>query len=183
MRAATAVTVLEKLDAPGGRAYVYRQDGFTFDAGPTIVTAPFLFEELWRLCGRTLADDVELRPVSPFYRIRFHDGAAFDYTGDAEAMRAEVARFAPGDVAGYERFMAASEAIFRVGFEQLGHVPFSSWTDMAKIAARPGPARELSHRLRPGREATSAIRGCASCSASIRCSSAAIRSRRPRSTA
>ena len=128
-----AVTVLEKLDAPGGRAYVYRQDGFTFDAGPTIVTAPFLFEDLWRLCGRSLADDVELRPVSPFYRIRFHDGAAFDYTGDPEAMRAEVARFAPEDVGGYERFMAASESIFRVGFEQLGHVPFSSWTDMAKV--------------------------------------------------
>jgi phytoene desaturase len=127
------VTVLEKLDAPGGRAYVYRQDGFTFDAGPTIVTAPFLFEELWQLCGRRLADDVELRPVSPFYRIRFHDGTTFDYTGDAMAMRAEVARLAPDDVAGYERFMAASEATFKVGFEQLGHVPFSSWTDMARV--------------------------------------------------
>ena len=86
------VTVLEKLDAPGGRAYVYRQDGFTFDAGPTIVTAPFLFEELWQLCGRTLADDVELRPVSPFYRIRFPDGETFDYSGDPEAMRKEIAR-------------------------------------------------------------------------------------------
>src|SRR3954463_11489681 len=63
------VTVLEKLDAPGGRAYVHRQDGFTFDAGPTIVTAPFLLEELWALCGRRMADDVDLRPVSPFYRI------------------------------------------------------------------------------------------------------------------
>ncbi|MGQ0592475.1 MAG: phytoene desaturase [Gammaproteobacteria bacterium] len=127
------VTVLEQLDAPGGRAYVYRQDGFTFDAGPTIVTAPFLFEELWTLCGRRLADDVELRPVSPFYRIRFHDGQVFDYTGDPAAMRAEVARFSPGDVAGYERFMQASEATFRVGFEQLGHVHFGSWTDMARV--------------------------------------------------
>ena len=127
------VTVLEKLDAPGGRAYVHRQDGFTFDAGPTIVTAPFLFEELWALCGRCLSDDVDLRPVSPFYRIRFEDGSSFDYTGDAEAMRAEVAKFRPDDVAGYERFMAASEAIFRVGFEKLGHVPFDSWTDMARI--------------------------------------------------
>ena len=52
------VSVLEKLDAPGGRAYVYRQDGFTFDAGPTIVTAPFLLEELWALCGKTFSDDV-----------------------------------------------------------------------------------------------------------------------------
>ncbi len=127
------VTVFERLDVPGGRAYVFRQDGFTFDAGPTIVTAPFLFEELWALCGRRLADDVDLRPVSPFYQIRFHDGATFDYTGDSAAMQAEVSRFAPADVAGYHRFMRASEAIYRVGFERLGHVPFSAWTDMARI--------------------------------------------------
>ena len=127
------VTVLERLDAPGGRAYVYRQDGFTFDGGPTIVTAPFLLEELWALCGRRLADDVELRAISPFYRIRFGDGATFDYTGDADAMRAEIARFCPGDVAGYDAFMQASEAIYRVGFEQLGDVPFDSWTDMARL--------------------------------------------------
>jgi phytoene desaturase len=127
------VTVLERLDAPGGRAYVYRQDGFTFDAGPTIITAPFLFEELWHMCGRRLADDVELRPMSPFYRIRFDDGEYFDYSGDPDAMRAEVARFAPSDVAGYERFMQISEVTCRVGFEQLGHVPFSAWTDMAKV--------------------------------------------------
>jgi phytoene desaturase len=126
------VSVLEQLDAPGGRAYVYRQDGFTFDAGPTIVTAPFLFEELWTLCGRKLADDVELRAISPFYRIRFDDGATFNYTGDAEAMRAEVARFAPGDLNGYEAFMRASEATYKVGFEQLGHAHFGSWTTMAR---------------------------------------------------
>jgi phytoene desaturase len=127
------VSVLERLDAPGGRAYVYRQDGFTFDAGPTIVTAPFLFEDLWRLCGRTLADDVELRPISPFYRIRFDDGVTFDYSGDADAMRAEVARLSPADVAGYERYMRKSEAIFRVGFERCGHVAFDSWPDMVRI--------------------------------------------------
>lgn len=127
------VTVLEKLDAPGGRAYVYRQDGFTFDAGPTIVTAPFLFEELWALCGKRLGDDVDLRPVDPFYRIRFHDGQVFDYSGDPVAMRAEVARLSPADVAGYERFMKLSEATYRVGFEQLGHVPFGSWKDMARV--------------------------------------------------
>ncbi len=126
-------TVLEQLDAPGGRAYVYRQDGFTFDAGPTIVTAPFLFEELWALCGRELMNHVELRPVSPFYRIRFHDGQTFDYTGDAAAMQAEVARLAPDDVTGYEQFMRASEATYRVGFEKLGHVPFGSWRSMARV--------------------------------------------------
>ena len=128
------VTVLEKLDAPGGRAYVYRQDGFTFDAGPTIVTAPFLFEELWKLCGRKMSDDVTLVPVSPFYRIRFQDGSHFDYSGDAGAMRAEIARFSPDDVGGYDAYMKASEEIFKVGFEQLGDVPFSKWTDMARIA-------------------------------------------------
>ena len=127
------VTVLEKLDAPGGRAYVYRQDGFTFDAGPTVITAPFLFEELWALCGRRMADDIDLRPVAPFYRIVFDDGEVFDYSGDAAAMRAEVARFAPADVAGYERFLKASEAIYKVGFEQLGHVAFDSWADMARV--------------------------------------------------
>ena len=127
------VTVLEQLDAPGGRAYVYRQDGFTFDAGPTVITAPFLFEELWALCGRRLGDDVELRPVAPFYRIRFHDGECFDYSGDAQAMRAEVARLSPSDLSGYERFLAASEAIYKVGFEQLGHVPFDHLGDMARV--------------------------------------------------
>jgi phytoene desaturase len=128
------VTVVEKLDAPGGRAYVYRQDGFTFDAGPTIVTAPFLFEELWRLCGRKMSDDVTLVPVSPFYRIRFQDGSHFDYSGDAHAMRREIAQFSPGDVDGYDAYMKASEEIFKVGFERLGDVPFSRWTDMARIA-------------------------------------------------
>ena len=128
------VTILERLPEPGGRASVFRQDGFTFDAGPTIVTAPVLLEELWELCGRRLSDDVELRPVDPFYRIRFNDGAQFNYTGDPDLMRAEIARFAPDDVAGYDRFMVASEEIYRVGFEQLGDVPFLHWTDMARIA-------------------------------------------------
>ncbi len=128
------VTVLERLDAPGGRAYVFRQDGFTFDAGPTIVTAPFLLEELWALCGRRMADDVELRPISPFYRIRFDDGSVFHTSADTAAMRAEVARFSPGDVAGFDRFMAMSERIFRVGFEQLGDAAFDLFSDMMRIA-------------------------------------------------
>jgi phytoene desaturase len=138
------VTVLEKLDAAGGRAYVFRKDGFTFDAGPTIVTAPFLFEELWRICGRRMSDDVTLIPVSPFYRIRFDDGSHFDYSGDPAAMRAEIARISPEDVDGYDAYMKVSEAIFKVGFEQLGDVPFSKWTDMLKIA--PDMIRLSSHR-------------------------------------
>lgn len=128
------VTILEKLDAAGGRAFVHRQDGFTFDAGPTIITAPHLFEELWRLCGRDMADDVELRQMAPFYRIRFHDGSTFDYSGDSEAMRAEIARFSPADVEGFDRFMRISEKIRGVGFDRLGHVPFSGLSDMARIA-------------------------------------------------
>jgi phytoene desaturase len=86
------VTVLEKLDAPGGRAYVHRRGGYVFDAGPTIVTAPFLLEELWTICGKTMADHVQLKLMDPFYRIRFDDGSWFDYSGDPEAMRQEVAR-------------------------------------------------------------------------------------------
>ncbi len=138
------VTVLEKLDSPGGRARVFRQDGFVFDAGPTIVTAPFLFEELWQLCGRRMSDDVELRAVDPFYRMHFHTGETFDYSGDPEAMRAEVGKFSPSDVAGYERFMRASEATFKIGFEQLGDVPFSTWTDMARLV--PDMVRLKSYR-------------------------------------
>ena len=127
------VTVLERLDQPGGRARVFRQDGFIFDAGPTIVTAPFLFEELWALCGRRLSEDVELRPVSPFYRIRFADGRTFDTTGDPVAMRAEVAKFNIADLSGYERLLLASEACCRVGFERFGHVPFGSLRDMLRV--------------------------------------------------
>lgn len=128
------VTVVDRLDQPGGRARVFETDGYTFDAGPTLITAPFLFEELWALAGRSMADEVELVPIHPFYRIRFDNGDVFDYTGDAEAMRREIARFNPDDVAGYERFLKKSEAIFEVGFEQLGHVPFGQVMDMARIA-------------------------------------------------
>jgi len=128
------VTVLERLGEPGGRASVFRQDGFTFDAGPTIVTAPFLLEELWSLAGRRFADDVTLVPMDPFYRIRFHDGAVFTYSGDPAAMRAEVARFSPGDVAGWERYMRLSAETCRIGFEGLGHVPFGSALDMLRVA-------------------------------------------------
>lgn len=127
------VTVVERLSEPGGRARVHRQDGFTFDAGPTIVTAPFLFEELWSLCGRSMSDDVELVPLDPFYRIRFDDGRHFDVTADPERMRAEVARFNPADVPGYERFMQVSEQIYEIGFEKLGRVPFDNFSDMVKI--------------------------------------------------
>lgn len=138
------VTVLERLGAPGGRARVFRQDGFVFDAGPTIVTAPFLFEELWALCGRRMSDDIELRAMDPFYRMHFHTGETFDYSGDPDAMRAEVGRFSPSDVDGFERFMRASEATFKIGFEQLGDVPFSTFGDMVRLV--PDMVRLKSYR-------------------------------------
>ena len=128
------VTVHEKLDQPGGRASVFRQDGFTFDAGPTIITAPFILEELWSLAGHRFADDVTLKPLHPFYDIRFADGTVMSCSADPAAMREEVRRISPRDVEGYEKFMAESEAIYRIGFEQLGHVPFGSPLDMLKIA-------------------------------------------------
>ena len=138
------VTMIERLGQPGGRARVFHQEGFNFDAGPTVITAPFLFDELWQLCGRRREDDVGLRPLSPFYRIRFEDGSTFDYSGDGTAMRQEVARFSADDVEGYEQFVAKSREIFRVGFEELGHVPFDRVYDMLRIV--PAMARLGSHR-------------------------------------
>ena len=133
------VQVLEKLDAPGGRACVHRQDGFSFDAGPTIITAPHLLEELWTLCGRNFADDIRLAAMEPFYRIRFDDGSWFDYSGDDDAMRREIARFSPDDLPGYERFVAAADEACRLGFEELGHKPFDSLGDL--LAAIPSMVR------------------------------------------
>jgi phytoene desaturase len=127
------VTVLERMASLGGRAMVFRQDGFTFDAGPTIITAPFLLEDLWALAGARFADDITLESISPFYRIRFDDGTEFDCSADPAAMREQVLRLAPDDLGGYEKFVALSGEIYKIGFEQLGHKAFSSWTDMARI--------------------------------------------------
>jgi phytoene desaturase len=126
------VSVFENLEQAGGRANVYRQDGFSFDAGPTIITAPHLLEELWTLCGRKMQDDVPLVPMKPFYQLRFNDGSVMRCSGSADEMRAEIQRLSPGDVEGYERFMKLSERIFDVGFEKLGNQPFNKLWDMAK---------------------------------------------------
>ena len=131
------VTVVDRLDQPGGRARVAKVAGeggeYTFDMGPTLITAPFLFDELWAIAGEKREDYVEMVPTTPFYRIRFDDGETFEYTGDNEAMEREIARFNPDDVEGYRRFLAKSEQIFETGFLELGHVPFGKVTDMAKI--------------------------------------------------
>ncbi|GDX55999.1 phytoene dehydrogenase [Comamonadaceae bacterium] len=142
------VQVLEKLDGPGGRAYVRRQDGFTFDGGPTIITVPFLFEELWGLCGRKLSDDIDLRLMDPFYRVRFDDGTHFDYSGDPERMRAEVARVSPDDVAGFDKFVAEADLCYQLGFEALGCKAFDSIFDL--LAALPSMARMRAWRTMHG---------------------------------
>jgi phytoene desaturase len=120
------VTVLERLDGPGGRALVEERDGYTFDLGPTIITAPYLFEELWALCGRSLADDVKIVPMDPFYQIRFDDGRVFNYSSDIGEMRREVAKFNPDDVDGFDRYLKVSEKIYKTAFEDLAAVPFDS---------------------------------------------------------
>jgi phytoene desaturase len=130
------VTILDPLDEPGGRAYAYRQDGFTFDAGPTIITAPWLFEQIWTDCGASLKDDVDIRPNTPFYKVRFDDGTWFSYSGDPEAMEAEVARISPEDVPGYRSFMDESRRIYDVAFLQFADQPFHSATVTAGALAK-----------------------------------------------
>jgi phytoene desaturase len=126
------VTLLEKLDAPGGRAYTFRQDGFTFDAGPTIITAPYLLQELWSLHGERMEDAIDLRAIDPFYVIRFDDGTEFRASADTAKMRAEVARLAPEDLDGFDRHIAASKAIYDVAFAELADKPFHRFTTMLK---------------------------------------------------
>src|SRR5439155_16756188 len=105
------VTLVDKRDQPGGRAYVYHDAGFAFDGGPTVVTAPFLIEELFALAGRRMEEHLRLVPVDPFYRIRFHDGRSFDYCGDPERMAAQIRASNPADVDGYVKFGDQSKKI------------------------------------------------------------------------
>lgn len=127
------VTLLEKLDALGGRAYTYKQDGFIFDGGPTIVTVPELFQELWTLCGKKLEDDIDLRLMNPFYRIRFDDGKVFDYSGDKEENLRQIRDYNPPDAEGYERYLKASAARHKVGFALLDK-PFSTLGQLLRFA-------------------------------------------------
>ena len=126
------VTVVERRDKPGGRAYVYEQDGFVFDGGPTIITAPWLIHDLFTLAGRRSADYVTLVPVDPFYNIRFSDGSVFRYDGNREHVVEQIRKFNPDDVAGYEKFFAGGDAIFETGFGLIDK-PFLKLTDMARV--------------------------------------------------
>jgi len=134
LQASGVDTVLfEARDKPGGRAYVYEDSGFTFDAGPTVITAPQALDELFELAGRRREDYVELLPVTPFYRLIWGDGTAFDYAG-AESMEREIARLAPDDLAGYRRFVEYTRRVFERGYEELAATPFSNFSDMLRVA-------------------------------------------------
>jgi phytoene desaturase len=126
--------LIEARDKPGGRAYFWERDGFTFDAGPTVITDPAALAELWRISGHDISEDVKLVPVSPFYRLSWPDGERFDYTNDDPVLNAEIARLSPEDVAGYARFLRYSEAVYREGYVKLGHVAFLDFKSMLKAA-------------------------------------------------
>jgi phytoene desaturase len=125
--------VIDKLDMPGGRGTSTTQNGHRFDLGPTIVTVPQVFEELWTACGRDFRKEVDLRPLDPFYEIRWPDGSTFTARQSTDAMRAEVGRLSPGDVRGYEKFLADSEARYWFGFEDLGRRPMTTLSDLIKV--------------------------------------------------
>ncbi len=133
--AGIATTLVEGRDKLGGRAYVYEQDGFTFDAGPTVITDPSSLEEMFALSGRQLSDYVTLLPVEPFYRLMWEDGRQFDYVNDQAELDRQITEFNPADVAGYQRFFAYSKAAFEEGYLRLGHVPFLDFKSM--LAAAP----------------------------------------------
>ncbi len=127
-------TLFEKRDQPGGRAYVFRDNGFTFDAGPTVITAPHCLEELFELSGRKLSDYVELLPVQPFYRLCWDDGYRFDYDGDLQKTMSQINDRSPADVEGYQNFLKYSKEVFDAGYTELVHVPFLDFRSMLKAA-------------------------------------------------
>ena len=133
--AGVATTLIEARDRPGGRAYVWKDEGFTFDAGPTVITDPACIEELFALSGRKRADYVDLIPISPFYRLMWPDGSQFDYVNDQAGLDRQIEAKNPADVDGYRRFLKFSEAVYDEGYKRLGHVPFLKITDM--LAAAP----------------------------------------------
>lgn len=132
--AGISTTVLEARDKPGGRAYFWEKDGYVFDAGPTVITDPDCLRELWACSGSDMAADVDLVPVTPFYRLSWPDGTVFDYSNDDRALDAAISALNPEDVAGYRRFLAYSAGVFREGYEKLGTVPFLDFRTMLRAA-------------------------------------------------
>ena len=132
--AGIATTIVEARDRPGGRAYAWQKEGYSFDAGPTVITDPDCLAQLWRLSGHDMAQDVTLLPVSPFYRLQWPDGTSFDYSNDDARLHAEIAKLSPGDIAGYQKFLAYSADVYREGYERLGHVAFLDFRSMLRAA-------------------------------------------------
>ncbi len=130
------VTLVDRCAAIGGRAQVFERDGFRHDAGPTVITAPFLFEELFELFGEKFSDHVQLVPLTPWYRFHFADNDTFDYGGTLDETLAEIARIEPRDCDGYRALLAQSKRIFDVGFTELSAQPFHRFTTMAKQIPR-----------------------------------------------
>ncbi|WP_439122072.1 phytoene desaturase [Marivita sp.] len=130
------VTVIDKLDVPGGRGSCIWKDGHRFDLGPTIVTVPQVFKELWAACGKDFHEEVDLRPLDPFYEIRWPDGSKFTARQDTDAMREEVRRLSPGDVVGYDKFLRDSEERYWFGFEDLGRRSMHKLMDLIRVLPR-----------------------------------------------
>ena len=128
------VKIFEKRDKPGGRAYVYKEKGFTFDAGPTVITAPECLEELFALTGKKMSDYVEMIPVSPFYRLFWHDGYKFDYSNNADELFAQIEKKSPIDVKGYKKFLEYSKEVFHQGYTKLAATPFLHLWSMVKVS-------------------------------------------------
>ena len=126
------VSLLERLDNLGGRAQVFERGGYRHDAGPTVITAPFLFDELFELFDEKLADHLNFVPLDPFYRFHFADGSQFDYRASIEDTLTEIRRFNPDDADGYLKLLEKSKKVYDVGFKQLVHRPFTRVWDMVK---------------------------------------------------
>jgi phytoene desaturase len=120
------VTLLDRCKRLGGRAQVFERDGYRHDAGPTVLTAPYLFDELFQLFGKKRSDYVTLAPLDIWYRFHFHDGSQFDYGGTVENTLEQITKIHPPDVAGYQKLLEHSQRIFDVGFTQLADQPFHS---------------------------------------------------------
>ena len=125
-----AVIVFDRCPEVGGRAQVFERGGFRHDAGPTVITAPFLLEELFSLFGEKMSDHVTLVPLTPWYRFRFADGDTFDYGGMIEQTLAEIERIEPQDKKGYLALLDHSKRIFDVAFTQLSAKPFDRFVTM-----------------------------------------------------
>lgn len=128
------VHIVDQCPQIGGRAQVYKKDGFLHDAGPTVITAPFLFDELFQLFGKKLNDYVEMTELDPWYRFVFPDGKSFDYGGTVEDTLAEIEKFNPADRDNYLKLLKDSEAIFNKGFEDLASEPFHKFSSMVSVA-------------------------------------------------